>query len=461
MLLGDKYLGHYSAVSDAIYHSTDDWDVNEWLSLVVQYSDEKREALKKRRFWGHQGIVYLLSEEINTLEIFRASWDLEGAIEIPPIINIEGADYSVVKVGHRAFADCGSLQSVTLPESITSIGINAFLRCVKMDSINIPNHLEEIGVGAFCQTQVRSLIIPKTVTNLGELLTENYRHGIDIGVPQIHVSTENSTYYSIDGCVFTKDGKYLLQWGEGVEELNLTASFDHNASAGFDPQKISLLKHLVIEEGNVNGLVCEDDIVYSPSWFYSRKTTGIVAVVNKANKRKYAIKEGVYEICDEFQDNSVMDEIWLPSTLGWIDDGAFKNCTSLKNVHFHPDTRIKYYGNEAFRNCSSLESITIPYQADGFVGHDTQIGDGLFVDCSSLKTIILNCTGITLYEGSIQGCDNLKEIIIDDYSSTNVDRMVFVRHPNVKTYNSEHEWINAVAHLKHTHPYYDPEQNNF
>ena len=48
-----------------------------------------------------------------------------------------------------AFSDCKSLQSVTIPNSVTSIGDEAFSGCDSLQSITIPNSVTSIGGGAF------------------------------------------------------------------------------------------------------------------------------------------------------------------------------------------------------------------------------------------------------------------------------------------------------------------------
>ena len=48
-----------------------------------------------------------------------------------------------------AFRYCKSLQSVTIPNSVTKIGDKAFEKCVSLQSITIPNSVKSIGNSAF------------------------------------------------------------------------------------------------------------------------------------------------------------------------------------------------------------------------------------------------------------------------------------------------------------------------
>lgn len=75
----------------------------------------------------------------------------------------------VEAIGHGAFEDCTSLQSIIIPESIKTIGVRAFNGCTSLQSIIIPEGVETIGVGAFegC-TSLRSIIIPEGVQTIGD-----------------------------------------------------------------------------------------------------------------------------------------------------------------------------------------------------------------------------------------------------------------------------------------------------
>jgi hypothetical protein len=88
-----------------------------------------------------------------------------GAVTIPPSI----AGRSVTIIGEAAFADIGSVTSVTIPGSVTSIGYEAFDFCYGLTSVTIGNGVTSIGEEAFSDCHgLTSVTIPGSVTSIGE-----------------------------------------------------------------------------------------------------------------------------------------------------------------------------------------------------------------------------------------------------------------------------------------------------
>ena len=76
---------------------------------------------------------------------------------------------SVTSIGDDAFHDCSSLQSVTIPDSVKSIGRSVFRACISLQSVSIPKSVTSIGDSAFyyCPS-LQSVTIPDSVTSIGD-----------------------------------------------------------------------------------------------------------------------------------------------------------------------------------------------------------------------------------------------------------------------------------------------------
>ena len=72
------------------------------------------------------------------------------------------------------FIECTSLESVTLPGSITSLGYACFTGCSSLKSITLPDGVTELGDNCFSSYRsLESITIPVNVRSLGRLCFSN------------------------------------------------------------------------------------------------------------------------------------------------------------------------------------------------------------------------------------------------------------------------------------------------
>ncbi len=103
--------------------------------------------------------------EGDALTITGCDKEASGALKIPA--TIEGK--TVTSIGDKAFAECTSLTSITIPDGVASIGEAAFYGCANLTSITIPDSVTSIGRYAFFDcTSLTSITIPAGVTSIGE-----------------------------------------------------------------------------------------------------------------------------------------------------------------------------------------------------------------------------------------------------------------------------------------------------
>ena len=72
-------------------------------------------------------------------------------------------------IGQGAFAECQSLESVTVGDALTTIDQHAFFRCKKLNNILLNDSLQRIEAYAFnsCET-ISSITIPASVSYIGD-----------------------------------------------------------------------------------------------------------------------------------------------------------------------------------------------------------------------------------------------------------------------------------------------------
>ena len=99
-------------------------------------------------------------------------------------------------IGNSAFEDCTSLESVTIPDSVTTIGGYAFSGCTSLESVTIGDSVTTIVDYAFfgC-TSLASVTIPDSVTSIGAGAFEGCA-----GLESLTVDTNNTVYDSRNNC---------------------------------------------------------------------------------------------------------------------------------------------------------------------------------------------------------------------------------------------------------------------
>ena len=98
-------------------------------------------------------------------------------------------------IGYRAFYQCTSLTSVTIPNSVTSIENSAFSMCINLTSVTIPNSVTSIGNYTFCGcSSLTSMTIPNSVTSI--------RHAVFYGCSSLTSVTIPNSVTSIGFSAF-------------------------------------------------------------------------------------------------------------------------------------------------------------------------------------------------------------------------------------------------------------------
>ena len=166
----------------------------------------------------------------------HAFWECEAltSIEIPN---------SVTSIGNYAFYGCKALTSIEIPNSVTTIGKGAFIRCEALTSIEIPNSVTSIGKSAFggCKA-LTNIEIPNSVTSIGNSAFGICEALTSINIPNsvteieddafwgckaltsIEVAEDNENYDSIDGVLYDKEKRTLIQCPGGKTNIEIPNS---------------------------------------------------------------------------------------------------------------------------------------------------------------------------------------------------------------------------------------------
>ena len=354
-----------------------------------------------------------------------------ASIEIPS---------SVTSIGNSAFWNCTGLTSITIPNRVTSIGNFAFRYCRSLASITIPDSVTSIGVVAF-----DSCTNLKTISLSCKSTLKKSDFGAQanlVSASHILKKTEakaatcsedgNKEYWTCEHC-----GKYFLsddtnpETATAVEQsetiipaLNHKNAIIQNASEptetapGYSGDRYCPDCDKVVEKGYTYWI--EDNLTWK---LYEDGTlnisgTGAMKNYSYSNNKSPAcsnlsvtsivIEEGVTSIGDyAFENCDNLTSITIPENVEIIGKGAFYSCDNLKDVTLQDG--VKIIERTAFIWCGNLTNIVLPNSI-------TSIGDWAFKDCTSLTSIKIP-SSVTSIDDPFYNCSSLKTISLDCGSS--------------------------------------------
>ena len=170
--IGDGAFRECEDLSDVYYSGNE----SAWNAITVGTNNKMMTDAKKH--FGAQTVQPRIGElgrvtykiNITGTAAIIASQSIEGAVKIPA--KIKG--YPVTLIDDYAFIWNSHMTQVTLPDSITAIGEEAFYACWELERINLPNGLTSIGYCAFRNCNLKSVVMPDTVTEVsGGLFSHN------------------------------------------------------------------------------------------------------------------------------------------------------------------------------------------------------------------------------------------------------------------------------------------------
>ena len=320
---------------------------------------------------------------------------------------------SITCIQNNAFTNCEALTNVRIPDSVTTIEIGAFSSCNSLENISLGKGLKYIQSQAFSSCAITSIEIPNSVVSIGWQAFYNCESLTYISIPAsvtsigsdpftyctnletIDVDIDNKYYKSIDGVLYTKDGKELIQY-PAYKNNNFFVVPDSVTSIG---------SHAFCESQFLERVVIPDSVTSIGSYAFGG--CGLLTEIEISNSVAI-IDSGTFQYCYS------LTNVTIPNSVTRIEYMAFAYCTSLKSITI-PNS-VKSIGEWAFISCRSLEKVNIPETI-------TSVGDEAFYYCSSLE---LNEYKDAYYLGND---DNPHLVLIE---AKNKNAVYYETHPNTK-----------------------------
>lgn len=132
---------------------------------------------------------------------------------------VDDREYPLIKGYRKIKGLSGSLKTLTIPETldiageqytVTAIGYAAFAGYKNIDIVNLPATVTEIGDYAFFRSSIREMVIPASVTKIGNRVFGYCKELQRIQYPK-QIALESSQYAESDKChanIYTPSGDY-------------------------------------------------------------------------------------------------------------------------------------------------------------------------------------------------------------------------------------------------------------
>lgn len=340
----------------------------------------------------------------------------------------------VTSISYEAFALCKNLNSVTIPSTVKTIGIRSFYG-TKISKITVPSKTKTIGQGAFgsCKS-LKTIVMPgdfklkleedtddklwyvasdqsavDTITFNTKLKLANVSY---LSANNLVVAKNDPSYQSIEGVIYTKDGKGIvrvpqkrteLKIKEGCTEFNMqSVLYNSTDSEGDEFNNCSKLKKIVIPSSvkSINKIkyktdradACDmhvDTIEIAPKDFDANSLYALgsslgknitIESLMKLLPDQITYKDHMYITKDHglLKYDGKDANVEIPEEITWIAPEAFYRNETLKNVKL--PSKITTIEENTFYGCSELEVVIIPDQV-------TMIGKSAFDECTVLKSV--------------------------------------------------------------------------
>ena len=385
------------------------------LQTIEDLSTKATEEELKEAFVDEWGVKYSKDGR----KLLKAPQKLDGTYSIrkgTKIICDEAFRWSKI-IG------CRSLTSLVIPDSVTNIGDYAFAFCRSLTDIIIPDSVTSIGNWAFwnCRS-LTDIVIPDSVTSIGDNAFHFCSSLSNIAISDSVTSIGNNAFSDCRSLTDIVIPDSVTNIGDaafcGCKSLRTIVIPDSVTSIGNNAFcDCSSLSNLVLPDsvtriggGAFSGCLLLEYISIPKNVI----CLNVNPFVNWDGKLECLSPNYIYEDDVLFNKdkskivsfrNQNIESYIIPNSVTSIGDAAFSGCRSLSDIVI-PNS-VSSIGDAAFSGCRSLTEIVIPNSV-------TSIGGGVFWNCRSLSNIVIPNSVSSIGTWAFCGCKSLRSLVIPD-----------------------------------------------
>lgn len=280
-------------------------------------------------------------------------WDLE----IPSTVEYDGKTYTVTAIGENFEHNVGNyplrgIRSIVIPQTVTSIGNRSFNDVRSLTSLDLGG-VTSVGNNCFyIMTNLPSIDLSK-VTSIGDRSFCN-----------------NSVITSLKLPAVESIGQYALSYWSALTNVELSDKLDDFPNGGFFDCPNA---HFTLPEDSP--MIIIDDVLYSKK----EGTNQPDALIKSLNATDVTLPEGLSSIAPSaFTSSSTLKTFNANGQLATIPDDFFSSCSNLTTVS--GISNVTEIGEKAFYGCAKLSNLPEMPEV-------TSVGNQAFDQCTSLTEV--------------------------------------------------------------------------
>ena len=306
---------------------------------------------------------------------------------------------TVLNIYRRAFYDCSSLEEANLNYGLLLIGTNAFYNCA-LTSIVIPNSVTELGEYIFVGcSKLQKAVIGSKVETMGQ---GNFRL---LKIPGSVKTISYQAFYKCTALVSVTLNAGLLNIGTSGNSYGAFEGCTSLSSISLPSTVLNIYRRAFYDCSSLEAANLNDGLLLiGTNAFYNCALTSIVIPNSVTDLGEY-----IFVGCSKLQKAVIGSKV---ETMGQgnfrllkedgcsvLANNTFEGCTSLKEISIPGSVKTISYNT--FYNCTGLEAVVIN---EGILN----IGESAFEGCTSLFGVIIPSTIEKIYAKAFNGCTNLR-----------------------------------------------------
>lgn len=318
-------------------------------------------------------------------------------------------------IGTNMFYKLNSLVSLILPINAKKIEMFAIYDCNNIGKLDLPTECVELEMDAIYNCKnINTLSIGKSLHVFDGSAINNCPR-----ITEFAVDSENETYKTIDGILYSKDGTVLVKYPCGLTNSSFSIPFG-----------VKKIENSAFEKAQFSDITFPSSLIsIGSSAFSGCKNLLKVEMPNAISQiesfafygcsslSSVTLSDNVVEIpFYSFRDCSSLREFTIGKSVSEISDDALPGCTLLQK--FNVDTENRWYCSQDgvlySKDMSKLIACPTAYYSANFFVPDgvSIISDNAFYHCLNIEKITLPESLNEIGNAAFAGCKNLESIIM-------------------------------------------------